>query len=218
MADNGLMCYHFFRNFVLLQKLSLKDYLQISFPKPPENMISKEQKCYAEKIACREHLTREFWYGLCFNKTSPGKISQPRKCVWDWQLQSPLAFSASVTNHTPERWAFPSSSTRKGSSWPDSSLPNLEEVVVSARMISSATKGKVLPPFNRRSTGLWALFSCEIFVCWIQRLIFKKAAVLTLLVFICIAETNGTLSIKLLYCASWEFYASQPTPSPKLYF
>lgn len=60
MADNGLMCYHFFRNFVLLQKLSSKDYLQISFPKPPENMISKEQKCYAEKIACREHLTREF--------------------------------------------------------------------------------------------------------------------------------------------------------------
>lgn len=62
-------------------------------------------------------------------------------------------------------------------------------------------KGEVLRPFTRPSTGLWAPFSCEIFVHWIQRLIFKKAAVLTLLVFICTAEANGTLRIKLLFCA-----------------
>lgn len=60
MADNGLMHYRFFRNFVLLQKLSSKDYLQIDFPKPTENVISKEPKCYAEKITWRKHLTREF--------------------------------------------------------------------------------------------------------------------------------------------------------------
>lgn len=60
MADNGLMCYRFSRNLVLLQKLSSKDYLHISFPKPPENVISKEPKCYAEKIPCGEHPTGEF--------------------------------------------------------------------------------------------------------------------------------------------------------------
>lgn len=97
-------------------------------------------------------------------------------------------------------------------------FPIWKKLLFQCELFSSVTKGKVLPPFNRRITGLWVLFSCEIFACWIQYLIFKKAASFTLLVFICIAAANGTLSIKLPYCASWEFYASQPTPSPKLYF
>ena len=34
--------------------------LQIGFSKPKQNMISKEQKCYAEKITYKKYLTAEF--------------------------------------------------------------------------------------------------------------------------------------------------------------
>ena len=53
--------------------------LQIGFSKPKQTIISKEQKCYAEKTTYKKYLTTEFWEGLRFNKSSPGKSASQGK-------------------------------------------------------------------------------------------------------------------------------------------
>lgn len=78
MADNGFTD-HVLEPAMFLQKYSSKTYQGISSSKTKSNAISKEQKCYAEKVAPRKHLTGEGGNGLCFTETSLSKISQPRK-------------------------------------------------------------------------------------------------------------------------------------------
>ena len=59
-ADNFLISYHFFGNLMPLPKSLSMNSLQIGFSKPKQTMISKEQKCYAEKTTYKKYLTAEF--------------------------------------------------------------------------------------------------------------------------------------------------------------
>lgn len=195
---------------MFLQKYSSKTYQGISSSKTKSNAISKEQKCYAEKVAPRKHLTGEVGNGLCFTETSLSKISQPKKQASETDNFNPhwrvvfFFLPPSVKNHTQgeRRWAFPLSPHKQRLLTPrQSASPFGSEEVVPGWIISPATNAKNAPSIEPQSFGLWVRsvrYVCVEYGVWF----FLKAGVLTLLVFICVAQTNGTLSIKLLSRAS----------------
>lgn len=168
--------------------------------------------CYAEKMAPRKHPTGEGGNGLCFNETSLSRNQSAKEAgTRNWQLQSPLTggffffLPPSVKNHTrgERRWAFPLSPHKQRFLTPrQSAFPGGSEEVVPGWIISPATNVKNAPSIEPPSFGLWVRsvrYVCVEYGVWFFK---KKAGALTLLVFIWAAQTNGTLSIKLLSRAS----------------
>lgn len=179
MADNGFTD-HVLEPAMFLQKYSSKTYQGISSSKTKSNAISKEQKCYAEKVAPRKHLTGEGGNGLCFTETSLSKISQPRKQASETDNFNPhwrvgfFFLPPSVKNHTrgERRWAFPLS-------------PHKQRLLTSRQSASprwfrgSCSRVNYLPSNKRKKCSLhwtaklWPLGPiCEICVCRIRSLIF----------------------------------------------
>lgn len=144
-------------------------------------------------------------------KQAWAETSQPRKQALETDNFSPhwrvgfFFLPPSVKNHTrgERRWAFPLSPHKQRFLTPrQSAFPVGSEEVVPGWIISPATNAKNAPSIEPQSFGLWVRsvrYACVEYGVWFFK---KKAGALTLLVFIWAAQTNGTLSIKLLSRAS----------------
>lgn len=144
-------------------------------------------------------------------KQAWAETSQPRKQALETDNFNPhwrvgFFFSSSICEKSHSRREEMSLSFIP----PQTKALNTQAVCFPRWFRGSCARVNYLPSNKREKCSLhwtaklWPLGPiCEIYVCRIRSLIFfKKAGVLTLLVFICVAQTNGTLSIKLLSRAS----------------
>lgn len=155
-----------------LQKYSSKDCLQIGFPKPKENMISKEPRRYPEIIASSKLLTGKFLWGLCFNERRAGKINQPGNAfeTGNFHPHWHLLHLWKITLQRDEPCLYP----QKGKALTTQTVHFPIWRKLFQHELSSLQQNLKCCLYWTESTDLWVLFSCELFVCWRQHLIFFK--------------------------------------------
>lgn len=213
------MCYHFLRSTVHLQKHSSTLICKSVSQSFKEIWLPKSKSIIQRKLLKGNILLGSF-VGLCFNKTSPDRNQSAKEMRFETGNFNPhwhfFLHLWKITPQRDERFLYPTKGNALNSL--PVHFPIWRKLSVSAWIIFSATKVKVLLPLKGKALAFGSYFLVRLFVSWMQCLIVLKDVRLVLLVFICIAEAIGTLGIKLPYCASWEFYSSQPTPSSKLYF